>query len=197
MMVNPGNSFIGLLITRNRQRRELHLSQPHYIETMLEKFNMTDCNPRNVPADPNGRITKLMSPADDKEEMLMINTPYEEAVGSLLYASITTRPVICYAVSQVAQFSHNPGPLHWEAVKRIFAYLKGTINHGILFVQDKTGLIAYADADYAGDTDTRRSTTGYILTLNNGPIAWCSRRQKSTTLSTTEAEYVAACETTK
>lgn len=112
---------------------------------------------------------------------------------------ISTRPDISYAVGQVAQFSSNPSKAHWEAVKRILAYLKGTADYGIFFSgSKKDGLLStYSDADYAGDLETRRSTTGFWLILNEGPVAWTSRRQHCTTLSTTEAEYVAVCEATK
>ena len=83
-----------------------------------------------------------------------------------------------YAVGKVAQFSSNPGKAYWEAVKRILAYLKGTADYGICFSgSKKNGLLStYSDADYAGDLETRRSTTRFLLILNEGPVAWTSRR---------------------
>lgn len=76
------------------------------------------------------------------------------------------------------------------------AYLAGTINHGLLF-RPGDQLVGYTDADYAGDSDTRRSTSGFIFLMNTGPVAWSSRRQNCTALSTTEAEFAAACEAAK
>lgn len=155
---------------------------------------MAECNERTVPADPH----TLLYPIEEESELDVF--PFREAVGSLMYAMVCTRPDIAYAVNQVAQFCNSPKRVHWEAVKRIFAYLKGTADYGITFSSYKQGqnvLVSYSDSDYAGDVSTRRSTTGYILMLNNGPVTWCSQRQKCTSLSTTEAEYVAMCETAK
>lgn len=87
-----------------------------------------------------------------------------------------------------------PQNCHWAAMKKILAYLKKTSEHGIRFGTELTSLLGFTDADFAGDMDTRRSISGYIFLLNGGLIAWSSRRQKCVTLSTTEAEYVAACE---
>ncbi len=85
---------------------------------------------------------------------------------------LSTRSDISFAVGQVAQFARQPGRPHWNAVKRIFSYLKGTATFGICFGGVNDGLLkAFSDADFAGDLDTRRSTTGYILLLNGGPVA--------------------------
>jgi hypothetical protein len=106
------------------------------------------------------------------------NFPYREAVGSLIYLAVTSRPDISYAVNQVAQHSENPNRSHWAAVKRIISYLKGTPKLGIKFDGrcSKT-ITGFTDADYAGDLDTRRSTTGFVFLLNSGPVSWSSRRQ--------------------
>ena len=116
-----------------------------------------------------------------------------------MYCMLFTRPDISIAVGQIAEVCNARRKPQWKAVKRIMAYLKGTIDHGISFSAGPNNgiLYAYSDADYAGDLDTRRSTTGYLLLLNNGPVTWPSRRQHCTTLSTTEDEYVAACKATK
>jgi hypothetical protein len=106
------------------------------------------------------------------------------------------RPDIAYAVGQVSQFLENPGPAHWNGVKRILAYLKGTVDHGIIFEGTNESLQAYSDADFARCTDTRRSITGCLL-RTNGPVGWCSRRQEGVTTSTTQAEYTAAFEVSK
>jgi hypothetical protein len=85
----------------------------------------------------------------------------------------------------------NPGKLHWEAVKQIIRYLKGTQTVGIVLGGKESNLHGYVDSDHAGDVDNRRSTTGYIFYLNNGPISWNCRTQPTVALSSTEAEYMA------
>lgn len=200
MTSGPAGHFVGLEIVRDRKSKTIYLCQPRYIDKIVHTFGMASCNPRTVPADPHSRLCKQMAPSDNAEKDAMSLVPYREAVGSLMYAATTFRPDIAYAVSQVAQFSENPGKAHWEAVKRIIAYLAGTPRHGLCFGGDGTDsgkLIGFTDSDYAGDTDTRKSTTGFVFIFNKGPVAWCSRRQPCTSLSTTEAEYIAASETSK
>jgi hypothetical protein len=117
-----------------------------------------------------------------------------------MFAMLGTRFDIAFAVSTVAKFSNQPQVSHVNAVKRIFRYLIGTKDHKLCFSgsnDSKHELVGYCDSDYAGDINTRRNTNGYVFRLNNGPISWCSQRQKSVSLSTTEAEFVAACNATK
>jgi len=92
---------------------------------------------------------------------------------------------------------HNPGKAHWEAVKWILRYLKGSPNLGLVFDQHRAnpgGAVGYVDADYGGDLDQRRSLSAYIFTLCGSPISWYSSFQAIAVLSTTEAEYIAATE---
>ena len=155
---------------------------------------MSDCHSRLIPADPSCHLTKITDCPDEEKVY-----PYREAIGSLIFAATCTRPEIAYAVNQAAQFSNSPKQQHWMAVKRILAYLRGTIDHGIRYggVENKKQLIVYTDADFAANIDDRRSTSGVLLMLNGGPIAWSSHRQKCVSLSTTESEYVAAASGSK
>jgi hypothetical protein len=152
---------------------------------------MDQCNPVDLPATPGVFFTR-----DNKNEG-SIQVPFRETVGSLLYLMLSSRPDISFSVNQVSQFCENPQNCHWVAVKKILAYLKKTPEHGIRFGPELTAFLGFTDADFAGDMDTRRSTSGYSFLLNGGPIAWSSCRRKKVTLSTTEAEYVAACENAK
>jgi hypothetical protein len=195
MTTSEANRYLGLNIIRDRSHRLLFVNQNHYI---LKKFSMDTCNPKTIPADPNARMSAEMTPKTENATKEMSSVPYREAIGSLMYLMVMTRPDIAFAVNQVSQYCQNPGPGHWNGVKRILAYLAGTPNHGLLFKRnDEESLIGYCDADYAGDTDKRRSTTGYVFLLYGGPVSWCSKRQSCTALSTTEAEFVAACEAAK
>ena len=112
-----------------------------------------------------------------------------------MYLMAMSRLDICLAVNQVAQFVQKPEALHWEAVKRIFAYLVKTPHHGLCYGKDgETQLNGYTDADFAGDLTTRKSTTGFVFMFNGGPVSWASRRQRSIALSTTDAEFFAVSE---
>ena len=104
----------------------------------------------------------------------MSKVPYASAMGCLKYAMVYTRPNLAQAISVVSKFLSNSGRQHWDAVKWIFRYLKGTSDYGIMFSrkQSDPSVVGYVDADYAGDLTDRRSTTGYVFTLVEGPICW-------------------------
>lgn len=117
-----------------------------------------------------------------------------------MYLSIGTRPDISHAVNSLSQFIKAPSNEHWIAAKRILKYLKSTINLGIKYngTNDNVNhLIAYSDADYASCSDTRKSISGVVLILNDGPVMWSSRKQGVVATSTTDAEYIAAHDASK
>ena len=116
-----------------------------------------------------------------------------------MYLSICTRPDISYAVGSLARYMANPTTVHWQAAKGVLRYLAGTSDYGITFGAGAAdlNLLGYCDADYAGDIDTRRSTTGYVFLYNGGAITWQSKRQQTVAVSTTEAEYMAAAAAVK
>ena len=128
-----------------------------------------------------------------EDEQCIDQQVYQSAIGSLLYyLSVATRPDITFAVSNMARFSSKPTTQHWTGVKRIMRYLQGTINHGILYTKlSSRECIGFSDADWAGDLDNRRSTSGYLFQISGGPVSWRSKKQSSVALSTAEAEYVA------
>jgi len=119
-------------------------------------------------------------------------TLYKQIVGSLMYLT-STRPDIMHAVSLISRFMEKPTELHLAAAKRIFRYLKGTVDFGVFYKKEaKPVLFGFTDSDYAGDQDDRRSTSGYVFMMGSGAVAWSSKKQPIVTLSTTEAEFVAA-----
>ena len=154
---------------------------------------MIDCHPVRNPAD-----SAVILCAEDESNLLDGQVPYREAVGALLYAAINTVPAIAFAVSRVAKFVEQPRESHWTAVKRIMRFLKGKLGDGIKYsrTNGKPLLIMYCDADYAADIDSRKSTTGYVGFIANGPVAWRSTSQKGTALSTCVAELYALTEAT-
>jgi hypothetical protein len=128
----------------------------------------------------------------------METVPYRNAVGSLLFVAMGTRPDIANAVREVGRFVSNPRWPHWLAVQRIFRYLQGTKDLGLHYRrhEEQLQLVGYADSDWANNVDSRRSITGYLFGLSpgDGAVTWKSKTQTSVALSTCEAEYMALCE---
>ena len=188
--VSPATYFLGLEIKR-QDDGSIVVGQENYIKKMLEKFKLSDCNSVGTPVDG-------VSIQSDCDVDLDSCVPYREAVGSLMYLAVNTRPDIAYTVSLVSQSLDKPTQRHWGMVKRIFRYLKGTVKYGLTYkCGDVSGLEAYCDADFAGDLTTRKSRTGVVCLYNGTAVSWFSQRQKSVSLSTTEAELIAASEATK
>ncbi|XP_019227754.1 PREDICTED: uncharacterized protein LOC109209041 [Nicotiana attenuata] len=120
---------------------------------------------------------------------------YRSIVGSLQYLTFT-RPDITHAVNLASQFMQNPNSMHLQAVKRILRYVKGTIDHGLKVIsQSSFRLYAFSDADWAGCTITRRSTTGYSIHLGANCVSWSLRKQNTVARSSAEAEYRALAAT--
>ena len=187
--MNAGN-FLGLEIEQYNNG-SIFVHQAAYARRILKKFQMENCNAVAVPSDCNQVLENFNNSKAS-------NCEYRELVGSLLYLALGTRPDISYAVGIVSRYLEQPKIAHEMALKRIFKYVKGTINYGILY--NNTGeykLDVYSDADYAGDATTRKSTSGSTFLFNGTIISWYSERQKCVSLSTMEAEYVAASNATK
>ena len=113
-----------------------------------------------------------------------------------MYAAVGTRPDIAFAVSTLSQFLENPGEAHWEAAKRVFRYLQGTKDLRLTFGNGAKGLEGYTDADGASQYH-RRAISGHAFLIDGGAVSWSSRKQELVTLSTAEAEYVAATHAAK
>ena len=179
--------ILGISVVQDKGKNRVLLHQKQYLETILQKYGMENANPVATPADPNVKLRK----SDGVSNPVNPST-YQSMVGSLLYAAMATRPDIAQAVSAVSKFNANPDAAHLTAVKRIFRYLKGTVNLALKYEQSDSGaLIGFSDSDWAGDQDDRRSTTGNMFLLNGGPVSWLSKKQVTVALSTAEAEYVA------
>jgi hypothetical protein len=190
-MKDMGNisKYLGLDVTQSQNKTRIQVSQATYILEILDAYGFKDCKPVGTPMEPGIVLQK-----SDTEVDMKLQQEYQRAIGSLMYTMVQTRPDIAYAVSTLAQYSSNPNHTHWTAVKRIFRYLKGTLSLGIEYSRDArrgNELVGYSDADYAGDRDNRRSTSGFVFMLAGGPITWASRKQLSVALSTCEAEYMA------
>jgi hypothetical protein len=126
----------------------------------------------------------------------MKKVPYREAIGSLMYLAVGTRPDIAFAVSTLSQYLENPGKPHWEAAKRVFRYLLGTRDLSLVYGGVGKEIEGFTDADGASQ-EHRHAISGYAFIMDGGAISWSSRKQELVTLSTAEAEYVAATHAAK
>ncbi|KAJ0494593.1 putative RNA-directed DNA polymerase [Helianthus annuus] len=195
--LGPAKQILGMSIIRDRKNGSLKLSQEKYIGKVLEKFSLKDAKIRSTPLGNHFKLSKDKSPKTDEDKEKMAKVPYASAVGSLMYAMVCTRPDIAHAVGVVSHFMSNPGREHWEAVKWLLRYLKGTSKTTLCFKGKDVVLRGYADADLGGCKQSYKSTTGYIFSMGCTAVSWMSRLQKSVALSTTEAEYMAIAEASK
>ncbi|PHT51150.1 Retrovirus-related Pol polyprotein from transposon TNT 1-94 [Capsicum baccatum] len=172
----------------------LLLNNPHVMQKAQEELDIQD-NVGSLLESVMGHYS--CQRLDREEKGNMANVPYSSAVGSLMYAMECTRPDIAHPVGVVSRFLENPRKKHWEAVKWILRYLRGTSVDCLCFGGTDPILKGYTDADVAGDLDNKKSTTGYLFAFSGGAISWQLKLQKCVTLSTTEAEYIAATEAGK
>lgn len=129
----------------------------------------------------------------------MKGIPYSNAIGSVMYLMVSTRPDIAYSVSCLSRYMSNPGQPHWETLKWLLRYLKHTSHYGLHYSKctDSTNLCGFVDSNYANDRDKRKSTTSYVFTLGGSCISWKSQLQPIVALSTTESEYIVITEAMK
>ena len=191
--LGEAKSILGMSIRRNRKKGVLFVNQSAYLQSVLERFGMAECNPVSTPMEPGKHYEKT----PDNEDGLDTRE-FQALIGSLVYASIATRPDISEAVGKLSQHMARPSKEHWTAAKRVLRYVKGTVELGLKFEHStKFELVGYSDADWAGDVDTRKSTSGYAFMLGKAIVAWASKQQSVVALSTTEAEYIALASATK
>lgn len=187
----PANYFLGMQIEYLNDG-SIFVHQENYCNKILDCFNMSTANPVCVPIDKDVFSSEPSVKLDEE-------IPYRKAVGSLMYLATVTRPDIAYAISVLSQVLDKPLRKHWSLVKKVLKYLRGTSKWGILYVSSASCKVleTFSDSDYAGDPSTRKSTSGMIFKYSGGAITWASRRQKCISLSTTEAEFVAASHAAK
>lgn len=178
---------LGICIERDSSGIFLH--QRDTIEEVLMNFEMSTCKPVHTPME--------TSRAFDDDVALERTSLMRRAIGSLLWISNCTRPDITTAVNYLARFVAFPRESHWQGVKRVLRYLRGTSSLGIFFKAGqgtgcKWSATIYSDADWAGDSTDAKSVSGCVLLINGIAIAWASKKQTSVALSTMEAEYIAA-----
>ena len=179
--------FLGMRILRSEDG--ITVDQEKYIANVLKQFNMSDSKPKVTPAEVNLKLVK-----DDGEHQLVDTKLYRSLVGSLLNIGKQTKPDILNVVNQLSRFFEKPNTTHWQAAKHVLRYLKSTINLRLTFAKNSSmKLVGNADADWSGDLDDRKSTTGYYFKFqgNGAAISWEVKKQATVALSSTEAEYQA------
>ncbi|KAK1411497.1 hypothetical protein QVD17_38046 [Tagetes erecta] len=179
--LGPLSYFLGISVKRSSNG--MFLSQHQYALDILSRAKMSACNPVQTPVDTAGKLS-----AHDGD-LFHDPTTYRSLAGALQYLTFT-RPDISYAVQQVCMHMHAPRQSHFDALKRILRYVKGTISMGLFLKRSSlASLVAYTDADWAGCPDTRRSTSGYCVFLGDNLLSWSSKRQTTLSRSSAEAEY--------
>lgn len=184
--------FLGIRILRDQQRHKLWLCQDSYISAMAARYHLT-----------GGRRITTPLPVERLQIYTGQATPsqihgYQQKVGSVLYATIITRPDAAKAASHLAEFLTNPGPQHLDAVDRLIRYLYHTRFHAIEYrpTEGENALLFFSDASY-GDHADRKSSEGYLCKLFGAAVDWKASKQRTVTTSTTEAELLALSEAAK
>jgi hypothetical protein len=134
-------------VKRDRSNQTGSISQTAYIDHICEKFNLQDVKPLSTLLDPRNHLSKSQSPSTPKQIDDMHGVPYREAVGSLMYAVVGTWPNIAFTVTALSQYLMEAGRAHWEQVKCVFHYLKGTRTLGITYGGGTTEIVGFSDAD--------------------------------------------------
>lgn len=186
--------ILGMNIVRNRERREIWLSQTDYVSRVLNRFKMQNSRETATPMAQHFKLSVRQKPQNEREKREMDQIPYANIVGSIMYAMISTRPDLAQAISVTSRFMAEHGKEHWLALRWTLRYLKGAGDYGILFNgkhEEGDPLIGFSDSDFAGNVDNRRSQSGYAFTMYGGAVSWKSSLQDVVALSTTEAEYIA------
>ncbi|GJY07173.1 retrovirus-related pol polyprotein from transposon TNT 1-94 [Tanacetum coccineum] len=168
-----------------RNPRGIFINQSKYALESLKKYGFDSCNPMDTPMVEKSKLD------EDKEGEAVNPSHYRGMIGTLFYLT-ASRPDLQFAICMCARYQARPTEKHLHAVKRIFRYLRGTVNRRLWYLKDSSiSLTAFADADHAGYQDTRRSTSGSMQFLGDRLVSWLSKRQKSTAISSTKAEYIA------
>ena len=163
------------------------LGQGKYTVQILKRFGMMDCKEITTPMASN---LKLLCDASSKS---IDATIYHQMIGSLTYLT-NMRPNICFVVNTLIQVLTNPRHVHLIVSKHILKYLKGTVDYGLKYdANQNINLEGYVYSYWAGSSIDRKITSGFFFSMGSDVISWFSRNQSYVTLSTTEAEYVAAC----
>lgn len=184
------SNFLGLNITQNIDVDVTIISKKNYLTQVLERYGMSDCNGSSTPINKNFDFNTLKR---EKSKSHEIETKCRQLTGSLMYATIGTKPDLCSTVMFLSRFQSGTNQQLYKALKQVLRYVKETIDLCLIYKKTnrKDIMVGYVDADWGGDVIDRKLTTGYCYLLFGNVISWCCEKQQSISLSSTEAEYVA------
>nr|KAJ0217072.1 hypothetical protein LSAT_V11C300142760 [Lactuca sativa] len=183
-MKDIGEAGVILGIRIRKGNNGISISQSHYIEKILKKFNFKNCSPVITPIDPSLKLLPNKgSPVSQLE--------YSRAIGCLMYAMTSTRLDIAYVVGRLSRYTSNPSSHHWQAESRVFKYLKGTMNYGLTYSGYPSVLEGYSDASWINNLEDHSFTSGWVFLLGGGAISWASNNQNCITNSNMECGFVA------
>ena len=177
----------------------LTMNYQGYVSNLLRTHGMGKCKAASTPLADKLELTKDQMTEDGlDEQQQMLRHDYRGLVGSIAYHSLSTRPDLAFPAHLLSRFLSIPRFAHWQAVKHVLRYLRGTADVGITFMKcDDTGLNGYTDSEYASCKEGRRSITGFCFNVGNGAKSWAARQQTCVATSTTEAELHALSEAVK
>lgn len=181
-------NYIGINVDYNTEEKRMFLSQKKYIISLAEKYNLINAKLYNTPMETNLKLEQ----ATEIDE----SVKFRNIIGELLYISTGTRPDISYSVNYLSRFQSCYDESHFKYALRILKYLYATKDIKLTYTKNDCAdvLDCMVDADWAGDCNDRKSTTGYAIRLFNNVVYWKSHKQSSVTKSSTFAEYVALSE---
>lgn len=164
-------------IERDRKKKLLQLSQETYLKKVLETIRMSNLKLVVISTSQQFKLSVSQSPKKIEELTYMESIPYANIAGSIMYAMVCTRPDIAHAVSLLIVFMPNPRKAHWQALKWILRYIKGSLGRVLVYggAKDKKGtttIEGFVDSDYAWGLDTRKSLTGYVFVVYGITISW-------------------------
>src|SRR5258706_5932068 len=183
--------LLGMLIEHDRANRWIYILQEAFINTVLARFNLMNTVPLSTPMIPGSHLSSADCPTSPEEKVEMTDQPYRQLVRALSWLALSTRPDIAFTTASLACFGHNPGRVHWEAVKRMLRYLKGTISWHLRLGGSEPVVAAFTDADWGGDLDDHCSIGAYVLkvgmerlagSLKNRHVLLCLLQRQSTLL---------------
>ncbi|XP_059291968.1 secreted RxLR effector protein 161-like [Lycium ferocissimum] len=191
---------INLIGTPEELQKTVFIHQSAYIEKVLKQFYMDNAHLLSTPMVVRSlEVNKdPFRPQEENEELLGPEVPYLSAIGTLMYLANATRPDIAFSVNLLARYSSSPTWRHWNRIKHILRYLKGTIDIGLFYAnKGSTDIVGYADAGYLSDPHKARSQTGYLLTCGGTAISWRSTKQSIVATSSNHAAIKAIHEASR
>ncbi|CAM8905326.1 unnamed protein product [Rhodiola kirilowii] len=198
--LGPAKKILGMQIVRDKGRGTLFLNQTDYLCNLVKKFDMSNAKSVLIPVAQHFKLNTEQCPKNESELEHMSSVPYANVVGCLMYSMVCTRPDIAHSVSMISRFMSKPGEAHWDAVKWVLRYVKGSVGKGLMFgkaIANSDIIMGFVDSNFAGCLDTQKSQTGCVFTVYRTTVIWKAGLQPLVTLLTTEAEFVAVTEAVK